>query len=110
MTQFVGRRLRALRTRCGVSPEELAVMAGVSAAAVARYEQDRAVPGLNAAVAIAATLGADVTHLLDDGPGPAVESHSIGELPAWAQKLIGELRRDSARNRVKARSAAGSGR
>lgn len=93
MSQFSGRQLRAIRRRQNLSREQLAVMAGVSLSALTRYEQDHAAPGLNAAASIAAALGTDVTSLLAETQ-QAAEARSISELPAWAQRLIHNLRAD----------------
>jgi transcriptional regulator with XRE-family HTH domain len=68
--RFSGRSLRRLRTQRRLTREALAVGAGVSVSALIRYEQDRAVPGLNAAAALAEALDVQIGHLLHpDGEG-----------------------------------------
>lgn len=94
MSQFSGRQLHSLRKLQGRSREQVAVAAGISVSTVIRYEQERAVPSLNAAAAIAAALGTDVANLLVDTGQPAAEPRNISELPAWAQRLIHDLRAD----------------
>lgn len=69
--QFSGRLLRAARTQRGLTREQLAVRADISVAAETRYEQGHAVPGVNAAAALADALGIQVDDLLDAKPGHA---------------------------------------
>lgn len=68
--QFSGRLLRAIRTQRHLSREQLAVQAGISMSAETRYEQDRAVPGVNIAAALADALGIQIADLLATEPGP----------------------------------------
>jgi transcriptional regulator with XRE-family HTH domain len=72
--QFSGHLLRAARTRQRLSRERLAVRAGISVCAEIRYEQGRAVPGVNAAVALADALGVELTSLLAAGTESAAGS------------------------------------
>lgn len=62
--QFSGRLLRSIRTSQHLSREQLAVRGRVSMSAVSRYEQGHAVPGLNAAAALADALGVEITDLM----------------------------------------------
>jgi transcriptional regulator with XRE-family HTH domain len=62
--QFSGHLLRHARRQEHLSRERLAVDAGVSASALALYEQGRATPSVNTAAAIAAVPGISVDRLL----------------------------------------------
>jgi transcriptional regulator with XRE-family HTH domain len=68
--QFSGRLLRAIRAQRQLSREQLAVRAGISVSAETRYEQGGAVPGVNAAAALAEALGIEISDLLDSAPEP----------------------------------------
>ena len=69
--KFSGRLLRAARIRQHLSREQLAVRAGISMCAEARYERGHATPGVNTAVALADALGVDLAGLLEADAGPA---------------------------------------
>jgi transcriptional regulator with XRE-family HTH domain len=101
--QFSGARLRAIRTSRQVAREGLAVAARVSMAALTRYEQNAAVPNVNAAARLAEALGVTLAELLDGSSIP--RPGHVGDLPAWAQSLIRELRAEAASNRVRAKEA-----
>ena len=102
--QFSGAQLRAIRLSQHVSREQLAVAARVSAGALARYEQGAAVPSINAAARLADALGVTLADLLDGSAIP--RPGHVGDLPAWAQFLIRDLRDECAGLRVKAKRAA----
>ena len=64
-TSSIGSRLRQARTERGLSQEQLAERAGVSAGFVARIEQDRRRPGIATVFRLAAALGTEPSRLLD---------------------------------------------
>jgi transcriptional regulator with XRE-family HTH domain len=68
--RFSGRILQNTRKQRGLNRERLAVTAEISASALGRWEQDTAVPNVNAAAVLAEVLGVTVDALLGD-PGPA---------------------------------------
>jgi transcriptional regulator with XRE-family HTH domain len=62
--RFSGQLLCHARKQQHLNRERLAVDAGVSMSALARYEQGRATPSVNTAASIAAALGISVDRLL----------------------------------------------
>jgi putative transcriptional regulator len=75
-----GGHLRALREEAGMSRAELARRAGVPAATLRNWENDRGFPGLPASLRLAGALGVPVGRLAagvedpaEDGPEPAPE-------------------------------------
>ena len=102
MPQFSGAHLRAIRIRQHLRREQVAVAAGVSATALARYELDDAVPNVNAAARLADALDVTIGDLFDDAPVPSVPA--VTDLPAWAQSLIRDLRTEAAMWRRQSRT------
>jgi transcriptional regulator with XRE-family HTH domain len=64
--QRFGRQLQQLRTRCGLTQEQLAVKAGVARVYVAKLEQGEHDPTLSTLVRLAKTLRVPVTELLGE--------------------------------------------
>jgi transcriptional regulator with XRE-family HTH domain len=62
--RFSGQLLCYARRQGHLSRERLAVDAGVSMSALARYEQGRATPSVNTAASLASALGIPVEGLL----------------------------------------------
>jgi transcriptional regulator with XRE-family HTH domain len=104
MSQFSGAHIRAIRIRQHLRREQVAVAAGVSATALARYELNDAVPNVNAAARLADALGVTIGDLFDDAPKPPAPA--VTDLPAWAQSLIRELRTEAATYRRQFRVTA----
>lgn len=67
----IGPRLRALRTRQGLSLQQLADQSGVSPAAIHKVEQSTMVPTITTLLKLAATFGVPVGHFIDEAPAPA---------------------------------------
>lgn len=65
MRQFSARLLRDTRRQSGLSREQAAVRAGISFAALTKYEQGTQIPGANAAARVADALGVTVDALLE---------------------------------------------
>lgn len=71
-TPRVGRTLRRLRQEKGLSLQELALTAGVSAGMLSQVERDRANPSLRLLTQIRVALGASVSELFEEAqPRPA---------------------------------------
>jgi transcriptional regulator with XRE-family HTH domain len=92
LKHFSPRLLLEQRHCADLSREQLGVMAGSSGSSIARYERGEIVPSVDAAVSIATALGVPVTALLTEPVRAAGEPRNIAELPAWAQRMIHDLR------------------
>jgi len=77
--RFSGRRLREIRKQSGLSREQVAVTARVSASALIRYEQGRTTPSVNAGAAIAEVLGVQLPDLLDVGADPSTDRFRVAD-------------------------------
>jgi transcriptional regulator with XRE-family HTH domain len=64
--EAMGGRLQELRHGAGMSQSELADAAGVPVASLKNWEQGRRLPGLDAAVRLAAAMGISLDHLAGD--------------------------------------------
>ncbi|MPZ52184.1 MAG: helix-turn-helix domain-containing protein [Acidimicrobiia bacterium] len=67
---MIGTRVRVLRETRGLTQSELAARAGVSRQMVGALESGRHLPRVDAALALAATLGVEVASLFDPVVGP----------------------------------------
>jgi transcriptional regulator with XRE-family HTH domain len=93
----LGERLRRLRREMGWTQRDLALLAGVKAARISKYERGTYQPSLAALKAIAEALGTTTDHLV--GSGPETDSNArlksllsrVLELPAEPRSSIAEI-------------------
>ncbi len=81
----IGPRLRALRTRQGLSLQQLADQSGVSPAAIHKVEQSTMVPTITTLLKLAATFDVPVGHFIDEAPAPA---SSAVHVPAKRRRQV----------------------
>jgi transcriptional regulator with XRE-family HTH domain len=82
-----GSDLRALREEAGLSRAEAARRAGVAVSTLRSWEGDRGMPGLPAALRLAAVLGVPVERLTEGVEDPADDGPATGpEKPRRARK------------------------
>lgn len=65
-----GEKIKAARTKAGLSQEQLAQKLGVSRSAVAKWETGKGIPDIENLKALAQLLNVSVDYLLDDGENP----------------------------------------
>ena len=68
----IGKNIRTLRTRRGLSQDQLAEALHVTRQTVSNYETGRSRPDVEMLTALAEALGADVTEVLYGPPGCGV--------------------------------------
>lgn len=73
----MGERIAQLRQRKGLSQAKLATAVGLSASAIAMYEQGRREPSVSIIIALADVLGVTIDYLLT-GQSPQSPSLSAG--------------------------------
>jgi transcriptional regulator with XRE-family HTH domain len=94
----IGPKVREARQRLGLSLQQLAARAEVSAAAIHKVERGDMVPTITTLLKLAAALGLPISHFVDDGARPAPVARHIPagarpEPPAdWAPAARGVLR------------------
>lgn len=66
----IGSRIRQLRQERGMTLDQLAAQAGISASHLSRLERDQAEPSFTVAAAIAERIGVSLSELLPNGNGP----------------------------------------
>lgn len=64
----IGGRIRELRQERGMTLDQLAAQAGISASHLSRLERDQAEPSFTVAAAIAQQIGVSLSELLPNGP------------------------------------------
>lgn len=77
IAQDLGRRVKAVRTRVGLSLRDVAKKAQVSASLLGQVERGEASPSLLSLVAIADALGTTAGALLDGGTGASTMPHLV---------------------------------
>lgn len=93
----LGQQLRTERTQQGLTRAELADASGVSAATVAKLEQQQTVdPGFFTIAALSRVLDLDLQHLADLADAPAVLSGSAAPVPPVSPVSIGYEGQDQA--------------
>lgn len=60
----IGTRIRAIRTKSGISQEQLAGYLGISAATLSRYERTQIIPKLSIIVAISKVFNVSLDYLI----------------------------------------------
>ena len=78
MANNVGRNIRTLRTRAGITQDQLAEKLFVSRQTVSNYETGRSQPDVDMLVKIAETLGTDAGALIYGLPVPAQKKRQLG--------------------------------
>lgn len=78
----LGEKLQTLRSRSGLSQEELAEQLGVSRQAVSKWELDKTVPEVRYIVSISGIFGVTTDFLLKEDAGAAEPAGSPGEQTA----------------------------
>ncbi len=78
----IGPKVREARQRLGLSLQQLAARAEVSAAAIHKVERGDMVPTITTLLKLAAALGLPIGHFVDDGARPAPVAQFI---PAGAR-------------------------
>lgn len=68
----IGGRIRQLRQERGMTLDQLAAQAGISASHLSRLERDQAEPSFTVAAAIAQQIGVSLSDLLPNGNGPNI--------------------------------------
>jgi predicted ATPase/DNA-binding NarL/FixJ family response regulator/DNA-binding XRE family transcriptional regulator len=95
-------RLRLLRTRLGLSQEQLARRLGVSFATVNRWESGRSQPSARATRALAELEAAATSR--EPPPGPEPAEHEQGRLPIAQSSFVGRERELAALSELLMRS------
>jgi transcriptional regulator with XRE-family HTH domain len=91
----IGPKLRAARQQLGLSLQQLAARAGVSAAAIHKVERGDMVPTITTLLKLAGAVGQPIGHFVDDGapPAPVATLIRADERPAapheWAPAAEG---------------------
>lgn len=91
----IGPKIRAARSRHGLSLQQLAARSAVSAAAIHKVERGDMVPTITTLLKLAAALDKPISHFVDDASAPApVAVHvpaaaRIDPPPAWAPAARG---------------------
>lgn len=94
----LGKHLKKARKEAGLTQEQLAERAGVSRAAVARYESGEIEPSLKTLVSIADTLNVSTDSLL--GRESALCHGLSCEAEAALRNFIAILRREKVKNSI----------
>lgn len=91
----IGPKVREIRQQLGLSLQQLAVRADVSAAAIHKVERGDMVPTITTLLKLAAALGQPISHFVDDsGPAAPVGVHVPADQrpapsPTWAPAASG---------------------
>jgi DNA-binding XRE family transcriptional regulator len=87
----IGPKVRELRQQLGLSLQQLAGRAGVSAAAIHKVERNDMVPTITTLLKLAAALGRPIGHFVDGQPGQQqVAAHTpAGERPMLSPPAAG---------------------
>ena len=97
MRKVFGKVLRSLRTKRGLSQEELAARVGLTMQAISAFERHLALPTLESLVDIARELGVSVSVLIEPEPTDEVQAllrratNALTSLPAEDARLIVEM-------------------
>ena len=76
----IGPKVRELRQQLGLSLQQLASRAGVSAAAIHKVERNDMVPTITTLLKLSAALGRPIGHFVDDPPGQQqVAAHTAAD-------------------------------
>lgn len=79
-----GEKLQQLRSRKGLSQEQLADILGVSRQAVSKWERNETLPETEKIIRISEAFGVSIDYLLKDGPEQMPPAFSSAVLPAAA--------------------------
>ena len=86
----IGERVRAERTRQGLSARALARDVGVSASLISQIETDKSQPSVSTLYAISTALGIPIGELFGDAPAPARPEAVAAAAPEAAPAAAGE--------------------